>query len=85
MAYGRRGSAVNAGRKCPFKTGTHACTQYARYEITHVPNVMTSVDTQIALERDTIACGGHLGMAIRDTWRDHKAAAVIQEIPGMWR
>lgn len=78
MAYTRRAPAVHAGRLCQYKRPkTGICPYYARYEV--------SYDANGQINTAAIACGAHLSEAIRDTWKEHKSAAVVREIPGMWR
>lgn len=76
-ALTRRGTAVNAGRKCPYKRNSHSCPQYARYEVCRIQG-----DT---LDSVNIACGTHVAGVMREVWREFNTAAIVREIPGMWR
>lgn len=82
----RRGPADLAGRKCAHKNegrGTNSpktdvCKLYARYAVS-----FRTDDNVLHVFAGT--CGQHLSDEIRSVWDTYKTAAVIQEIPGMWR
>lgn len=80
--YERRASGEHAGRMCPFKSGTHMCTNYARYAVSPI-NYETG-----ELQDVILACGPHVAEGIREGWKKAVkcvGAVVVQEIPGMWR
>lgn len=66
-----------AGTKCEYKSETHKCEMYARYAVTSIHNEAHNIDP-------IGVCGQHMPTAVRDIWRVDHAAAIIQEIPGMW-
>jgi hypothetical protein len=71
--FNRRGTATLAGRMCSYNGNSHMCTLYARYAVSS------------AGVEPKPACGQHLSVLVRDVWRKFGLAAVVQEIPGMWR
>lgn len=70
----RKSTPVLAGVMCLFKDNSHMCTQYARYAISADPDKETPKGY----------CGNHMTIAVRAVWKSGHAA-VVQEIPGMWR
>lgn len=75
--FNRRSPASLAGTFCTYKTEAHACVYYARYAVVRQDNIGK---TEIVGG----SCGAHLPHLIRQTWRQFKTAAIVQEIPGMW-
>lgn len=72
----KRGSADHAGTKCrKLRVDEKPCGQYARYQ----------VSDSMGKVQELAVCGAHLGEAIRAVWLESDQAAVIQEVPGMWR
>jgi hypothetical protein len=78
MTIPRRSESSYAGQMCSFKKETHLCTLYARYLVTHEKDDRTISKTGIG------TCGVHLPIFVREIWRHH-GGAVVLEIPGMWR
>jgi hypothetical protein len=70
------GNPEFAGKTCQravTRSGS-VCGSFARYEVIN-PNTREAY----------IACGAHLAEYVRLTWVRAQAAAVVKEIPGMWR
>lgn len=76
MSIAKKGDPKFAGEHCPKKrvNGTK-CNQFARYQVSDVMEKVPSL----------AVCGAHLGEAVRVMWTETGQAAVVQEVPGMWR
>lgn len=83
--YSSRSNPILAGRVCAYKTATHVCTFWARYAVSYEVRG-NGLDAPVGvLESPEGYCATHIPAAIRDIWTTHKKAAVVQEVPGMWR
>lgn len=74
----RKGPVELAGEICNYKDATHGCKMYARY-------CVGSIGSDGKIYVIGAACGAHFGFYVRKAWRELNSAALIQEIPGMWR
>lgn len=83
----RRSDPSHAGRMCVFANPTHVCMSYGRYVvIPSAPNLPVKLGTgSDSTENGVRTCGAHLPYAIRHVWKTSNSAAIVQEIPGMWR
>lgn len=82
----RRSDSSHAGRMCVFANPTHVCVFYARYVVmASVPNLPVKLELSDSNDKGIRACGAHLPYAIRHVWNTTNSAAIVQEIPGMWR
>jgi len=74
----RRGNPEFAGQECghegPSRTRGARCTAFARYEV-------IAPESQEA----HLSCGAHLAEFIRGVWLMTGNAAIVKEVPGMWR
>lgn len=81
----RRGPGQMAGKLCQRtergkdKTGAKLCTKYARYAVVWQDDAARKM---VILDG---VCGAHLADAVRECWQKQHVAAIVQEIPGMWR
>ena len=78
MDISRRGNPDFAGRICQSHGSrmnkAKPCHAFARYE------VVTPLSGEAFL-----SCGAHMAEFIRAVWLLHETAAVVREVPGMWR
>lgn len=75
----KRGPSQLAGNKCGHKNQATSkqCPLYARYVVS------SPTDNKLMVLYDT--CGMHLPIYVKKCWDEFGTAAVVQEIPGMWR
>jgi len=63
--------------RCPFKTDTHACSQYARYVV--------SPETPNKIDLPVVTCGQHLPVYVRRMHHQIADGVSVQVIPGHWK